>query len=181
MSWLLDRLRDVGGDGQVAALLARDPAAHVCLDDSRAVSWLLEKLREVGADEQVTASAERAAVTSPSASRTPWAGCWTACGRWGRTGRSPRCWLVTRPLTSASMTRLTPWAGLLDSLRKVGADGQVAALLARDPAAHVPLDDPDAVSWLLDSLRERGRRMGRSLRCWLVTRPLTSASMTQVP
>ena len=47
-------------------------------------------------------------------------------------------------------------ARLLDSLQEAGAQEQVAALLAREPAAHVPLDDPHAVAWLLDSLREAG-------------------------
>ena len=47
-------------------------------------------------------------------------------------------------------------ARLLDSLREAGAQEQVTALLRRDPAAHVPLDDPDAVARLLDSLREAG-------------------------
>ena len=47
-------------------------------------------------------------------------------------------------------------ARLLDSLRKAGADEQAAALLARDPAAHVALDNPGGVAGLLDSLREAG-------------------------
>ena len=47
-------------------------------------------------------------------------------------------------------------AGLLDSLRRAGADEQAAALLARDPAAHAALDDPGGVACLLDSLREAG-------------------------
>ena len=33
---------------------------------------------------------------------------------------------------------------------------QAAALLARDPAAHAALDDPDGVAYLLDRLREAG-------------------------
>ena len=36
------------------------------------------------------------------------------------------------------------------------ATRQTAALLARDPAAHAPLDNPDAVSYLLERLREAG-------------------------
>jgi hypothetical protein len=47
-------------------------------------------------------------------------------------------------------------ARLLDSLREAGAHKQAATLLARDPAAHAPLDDPRAVASLLDSLREAG-------------------------
>ena len=47
-------------------------------------------------------------------------------------------------------------AGLLDSLLWAGAQEQAAALLHRDPAAHVALDDPLGVASLLDRLREAG-------------------------
>ena len=75
----------------------------------------------------------------------------------GGRGRSrpPRCWPVIPPPTSPSTTRARV-AWLLDSLREAGAEEQAAALLARDPAAHAPLDDPHAVAGLLDSLREAG-------------------------
>ncbi|MFE1774656.1 hypothetical protein [Streptomyces sp. NPDC059008] len=56
---LLWSLRRVGADGQVAALLARDPAVHASLDDANAVASLLYGLREVGADGQAAALAER--------------------------------------------------------------------------------------------------------------------------
>ncbi len=58
---LLDRLREAGAAEQVAALLARDPAAHVSLDNPRAVAGLLDSLRASGAAEQAAALAERAA------------------------------------------------------------------------------------------------------------------------
>ena len=54
---------------------------------------------------------------------------------------------------------------LLHSLRQAGADEQAAALLARDPAAHAPLDDPGAVAslLLLDELWEAGaQEIGRA-------------------
>ena len=47
-------------------------------------------------------------------------------------------------------------AHLLDILLEAGANEQAAALLARDPAAHAALDDPDGVALLLDSLRRAG-------------------------
>ena len=46
-------------------------------------------------------------------------------------------------------------ARLLDSLREAGAQEQATALADR-AAAHVSLDNPDAVARLLDSLREAG-------------------------
>jgi hypothetical protein len=49
-------------------------------------------------------------------------------------------------------------AELLNTLRWAGTQDQVTALLDRDPAAHVPLDDPDAVAELLRALREAGAR-----------------------
>jgi hypothetical protein len=45
---------------------------------------------------------------------------------------------------------------LLDSLREAGAHDQVGALLARNPAAHAPLDDPYRAVGLLDSLHKAG-------------------------
>ena len=39
---------------------------------------------------------------------------------------------------------------------RAGAQEQITALLARDPAAHAPLDDPYAVTALLGSLRDAG-------------------------
>ena len=45
---------------------------------------------------------------------------------------------------------------LLDSLREVGAHQQAAALLARDPAAHVVLGDPGSVAMLLGNLQRAG-------------------------
>jgi hypothetical protein len=48
--------------------------------------------------------------TPPSTTRTPWPGCWTACGRRARASRPPRCWTVIRPPTPPSTTR-TPWPG----------------------------------------------------------------------
>ena len=47
-------------------------------------------------------------------------------------------------------------ARLLDRLREAGAHDQAAALLARDPAAHAPLDNPYGVAILLGSLRAAG-------------------------
>ena len=61
MAELLDSLREAGAQEQATALLGRDPAAHVALDDPGAVAILLDRLREAGAQEQAAALAERAA------------------------------------------------------------------------------------------------------------------------
>ena len=44
---------------------------------------------------------------------------------------------------------------LLNRLREADTQDQVAVLAAR-AAAHVPLDQPDGVGWLLDLLLEEG-------------------------
>jgi hypothetical protein len=67
---LLDSLRRAGADEQVVALLERDQAADVLLDDPGAVAFLLDRLREAGAQEQVAAllardPAARAALDTP--------------------------------------------------------------------------------------------------------------------
>ncbi|MFD9462002.1 hypothetical protein [Streptomyces sp. NPDC060027] len=61
MAHLLRVLRRVGTKEQAAALLARDPGAHVHLDIPDAVAHLLRVLRKVGAKEQAEALAEQAA------------------------------------------------------------------------------------------------------------------------
>jgi hypothetical protein len=56
---LLGSLREVGAGEQVAALLARDPAAQVDLRDASGVARLLRSLRKLKANEQAVALAER--------------------------------------------------------------------------------------------------------------------------
>ena len=69
-SWtadLLTALHDIGADGQIAALLARNPAAHADLTDQEppdAILDLITALYQVGADAQVTALAERAVASA---------------------------------------------------------------------------------------------------------------------
>ena len=45
---------------------------------------------------------------------------------------------------------------LLDRLRAAGPEEQVSRLLARNPADHVALGNPDMVFYLLDQMREAG-------------------------
>jgi hypothetical protein len=104
---------------QVTALLARDPAASVSLDDRSAVEWLVDILKSCRADQQAAVLARRAAH------------------------------IPLDDLPVLQLPPVEPWPG-----EEEGA----AALLARDPAASIPLDDPSAVAWLLNALREAGRR-----------------------
>ena len=101
---LLDSLRQAGAHEQAAALAAR-AAAHAALDDPDGVARLLDSLREAGAHEQAAALLARdPPPTPPSTTRTPWPGCWTACGRRARTSRPPR-WPPGPPPTPPSTTR----------------------------------------------------------------------------
>ena len=115
---LLDSLREARADEQVAALLARDPAAQVDIGDSRDVLMLIRGLETVGAAEQEAALLRRVADRSFS-------------------GAAEVAWQ-------------------LDNLRAMGADEQVAALLARDPAAQIDIRGAFGLTWLLDSLRAAG-------------------------
>ena len=92
--------------------------------------------------------------TPPSTTRAPWPGCCARCGGWARTSRPPR-WPPGPPRTPPSTTRAA-WPSCWSGLREAGADEQAAALLARDPAAHVALDEPVGVADLLGALREAG-------------------------
>ena len=65
MASLLNSLRKAGAHEQAAALLARDPAAHVALERPADVARLLDALREAGAHEQAAALAGRAAARAP--------------------------------------------------------------------------------------------------------------------
>ncbi len=75
MAKLLASLRQTGAQDQVAALLARDPAAHVPLGYPIPVATLLDSLREAGAKDQVAALAARAAAHASLADLPPWPGC----------------------------------------------------------------------------------------------------------
>src|SRR5262249_25051293 len=66
--------------------------------------------------------------------------------------QSPARWVAAH----AALNSPSAVAELLRTLRDVGADEQVSALLARDPATHAALDDASAVARLLGTLREAG-------------------------
>ena len=63
------------------------------------------------------------------------------------------------PPTLPSMTR-SAVASLLRQLRAADAGEQIAVLAARDPAAHVSLDDLYAISGLLKELLQAGSHRG---------------------
>jgi len=155
---LLDSLRHPGTDEQAATLLARDPAAHVSLDDPYRVAGLLDSLRRVGAHEQAAALADRAAAHAPL--DDPGAVDRLLDSLAGAGAYEQAAALADRAALDDPGSVAVLLDGLLrarlDGRRRAGADEQAAALLARDPAAHVSLDDPYRVAGLLDSLRRAG-------------------------
>ena len=173
VAMLLQGLREAGAGAQVAALADR-AAAHASLDDPFAVTELLRELREAA---PVPRSRCCLPVTPPrtpaSTTRSPSPGCCGSCGRRALTPR-PRLWPALPPRTPASTTR-PPSPSCCRALREVGAGAQVAALLARDPAAHASLDDPAAVASLLRELRMAG--VGAQATALLARDPAAHASL----
>jgi len=154
VAWLLNALRLAGADEQAAALLARDPAAHVTLDDPAAVAGLLGALDAAGADDQVAALLAR----DPAARVTlddPGAVAWLL-GVLRRAGADKQAAaLGDRAAAHATLDNPFAVAWLLDALHEAGAAGQTIALADR-AAAQTDLDNPEGAARLLHVLREAG-------------------------
>ncbi|MFF8177757.1 hypothetical protein [Streptomyces chartreusis] len=150
---LLRALRKVRAEGQVDALLARDPSAHVALTNTDAVAGLLRVLHEIGAEGQVTILAERAAAHVPLNDAFGVAGLLRLLLEVGAEGQVTI--LAERAAAHVPLDEPDTVAGLLRPLREVGADGQVT-ILAERAAAHVALDDAYGVAGLLQELQVVG-------------------------
>jgi hypothetical protein len=153
---LLGRLERERVQGQVTALLDRNPAARVSLDDPGAVVWLLDRLRQARAEGQVTALLDRnpaacVSVEDPAAV----ARLLDLLGQVG--AREQVTKLANRAAADVSLDDPAAVAALLISLREAGARGQVTTLADR-AAAHVSFDDPAAVAALLGRLGTAGAR-----------------------
>lgn len=146
---MLDALVEAGAQEQVDALIASDPAVHADLQRTDAVAELLTALWRAGAQEQVDALAARAAAHIEL--REPFDPLTLVVAL--LVGRS-----MNQCIAAAAQVDLhDPRAvlGVLDDLRMVGAQEQIDALIARDPAAHADLRHRHA-GVLLDAL-VRGR------------------------
>ena len=152
--WLLQALREAGAEEQVAALLARDPAAHVSIDNRHAVIWLLDALRDAGAEEQVGVLAARAAAHVPLDEGWAVALLLETLQRAGAEEQVTAL-LAREPAAHARIDDQSAVAKLLVALRDTGTNEQLGKLADR-AAAHVAIDDPDVVAWLLDALCKAG-------------------------
>ena len=153
MARLLQSLRLAGRRDQVTALADR-AIPHVSLDDPGAVTALLENLRMAGAWHQFAAlldrdPAGRVYLDDPRAA----AGLLEILSKLG--AHEKAAVLADRAAAHAPLGD-PHIVILLGVLWKTGAKKQVAALLRRDLAACVPLDDPAAVASLLKILLKAG-------------------------
>ena len=152
---LLGALHRAGADDAVTTLLARDPAAHVSLDNPWDVAALVEELREFGLDDAVTTLLARDPAAHVSLDDTR-----DVTGLLGalHIAGADEVALIVAAWVVGHVSPDDPGdvAGLLQTLREFGLDDAIAALLARDPAAHVSLDNPRAVTALVEELREFG-------------------------
>ncbi|WP_405956920.1 hypothetical protein [Streptomyces phaeochromogenes] len=151
---LLNVLREVGAQEQVAALLARDPATHVSLDDPSGVAGLLNVLREVGAQEQVAALLARDPATHVDLDHRR-AVAWLLHALHEAEALEQLSVLAERAVAHTSPDDLYTIARRLDTLRKVGAQEQVTALIEH-AVAYASFDDLQLMVGLLELLDRTG-------------------------
>ncbi|MGW5639234.1 hypothetical protein [Streptomyces sp. NPDC003832] len=168
---LLLQLRKAGADAQVAALLARAPFTHVSLSNPSQVAQVLDRLRDAGAMREAATLAERAMrtymvpahrmadMTDPSrVPRKPQATALAHRAAEVAVPRKPQAAALARRAAEVAIDNPGAVAALLGSLRESGAKEQVAALLARNPAAHADLRSSYGIAALLDQLLALGAR-----------------------
>ena len=152
---MLTALASAGEEEKVRRLLASDPARTVPLGDATDVARLLEAFRTLNADEQIRVLLAR----NPAAHVAPGdvagaARMLDALRGVGAERLSPR---QARDL-AGQVAAEDAWgmALVLKMLAEDGAVGEIAELLARRPAVHADLGDPQAAAGLLAVLRALG-------------------------
>jgi hypothetical protein len=155
---LLGRLRRAAAREQVFALLHRDPAAYVSLDDPGMVARLLGMLRAPAVREQAAALLRRDPAAHVSLDDPGMVAVLLDTLREAGAEEQAAALLRRDPAAHVALDDPGGVAALLGMLRGAGAEEQAAALLRRDPAAHVSLDNLRAVAALLGSLGEAGAR-----------------------
>jgi hypothetical protein len=161
LALLLSAARRAIADGTVeeciGPLLARDPAAHVSLDNLSGVAELVEQLRHGQGLEQATNLMNRAAA---EARLDEVDGVCKAVEIMHRLGAvEPLAALLARdPAAHVPLNDLLDLAKLLTSLYKAGAEEQVAALAVYMSAVPVERDNIDALQTLVEELWESGSK-----------------------
>jgi hypothetical protein len=170
---MTDALRTAGAGAQVAALVARNPAAQVSLGDPFAVGSLLSVLRQVGEDGQAAILGERAVDHAPLQDPEAVGRLLDALRDVGEDEQAAAL-LARNPAAHACIDDLPAVGILLDSLREAGAKGQ-AEFLAERAAADAPLEEPYGVAILLDELRTA--EAGAQVAVLLARNPAAHASL----
>jgi len=162
VAWMLAELRDAEAAGAIQALLARDPAGQVGLDDLWGVAGLLEGLDAAGAGGQVHTLAARAAgqVRLDDTQAVAW-----LLAALRKVGADDAITiLASRAAHDASLHDPQGVAQLLEEMRRSRAGDAVQTLLARGPGRVVSVGasqpfrpgDQRAVARLLAALRDAG-------------------------
>ncbi|MGW2716547.1 hypothetical protein [Streptomyces sp. NPDC001492] len=154
---LLEALKHAGAQDQVGTLLARDPATHVSLNNASAVARLLGRLWHAGAQEQLNSLATRAAAHMPLDDPFNLARLLEVFRGLTHAGAQDQTdTLTTRAAAHTPLNDPYTVFSVLALLREAGAQDQVNALLARDPATHVSLNAPYSVYLLLIAFEQEG-------------------------
>ena len=151
VGWMLEELQEVNAADQVTALAVRS-VTHVDVNDSSAVDRLMNYLHQVGEADPAHALAVRAATQIRPDMPHDVEDLMHLLEEMGEADLLTA--LADRSAACAPLNDASTVAQLLRGLRQVGAKEQVSALLARNPAVHVDLGDPGALSFLLGELRE---------------------------
>lgn len=157
---LLWVLRQISAHDQIQALLARDPAAHVTVDDPAAITELLRVLQHIGeggrvqTSAQIHALAKRAAVGAALDDPAAVAELLRRM-REVAAHKEIQVLLARDPAAHVSLDDPTAVAWMLGTLRQIGANDQLRSLAAR-AATDLPLDSPAEVAALLQVLRSLG-------------------------
>ncbi|CNE48094.1 Obg family GTPase CgtA%2C C-terminal extension [Mycobacterium tuberculosis] len=152
VSQLLDMLVAIEARAQVTKLLERDPAAHAALDDPLSVALLLRNLRRAEADEISVKLAERAIAHGIPGNEE--GSILLQVIAKGPLPKNQTATFESKHLSLFPLEDIYAVSTILEILLRRGAEEQVSELLDRNPGAHVPLDDPDAVGRLLEQLRK---------------------------
>ncbi|WP_157181905.1 ATP-binding protein [Nocardia testacea] len=150
---LLTALGEVGADDQIAMLLARDPVGRARLQDPYVVE-LLDALDKLGADAEVKRWIARNFVQHIPVNHPDWLS--FPFEVLNRVGAEQA--VIALAQRAVECVPLTGYAvgDLLEILQTTEQPDHVAALLARNPAEHIPLTEPYEVAFLLYKLRDAG-------------------------
>jgi len=158
-------------------MLARDPAGHASLVFPEDVAQLLEALHAVGAEAAVQALAARLAEQD---FYFPWYAPEPARALHNAGASEMLRVLSAQAVADVPIDDPEAVAGLLEELRGAGSAEAIQALLDRDPAAQVSVDDPWEAA--VDRIRAREvlDRLGAHHRAALTLRYLDGLPVPEV-